>query len=83
MPSLSRARNPSLEVTELRVDGFPKSVINFLDGISAARGQKRGALVTEILEAWVCEKAREMIVVERVVGGNPAIRELAGIERDS
>lgn len=84
MPSLSRARNPNLEITELRVDAFPKPVIDFLDGVSHARGDKsRGPLVIEILEAWVRAKAREMIVVERVVGGNPALRELAGMERES
>ncbi len=62
------------------MDAFPKPVIDFLDGVSHARGDKsRGPLVIEILEAWVRAKAREMIVVERVVGGNPAIRELAGM----
>jgi hypothetical protein len=83
MPNLSRARNPNLEVTELRVEGVPKPIIDFIDGKSVARGDKRRDLVIEILAAWVRAEAREMIVVQRVVGGNPVLRELAGMEPES
>jgi hypothetical protein len=75
----SRPRNPALEATELRVNDAPKPLVDFLDGVSHARGQTRNKLVIEILEAWVRERAREMIVVERVVGGNPVVRDLAGM----
>ena len=78
-PALSRARNPDLETTELRVNDAPKDLVNFLDGVSHARGMTRNKLVIEVLEAWVRERAREMILVERVVGGNPVLRELAGL----
>lgn len=57
----------------------PKDLVNFLDGVSHARGMTRNKLVVEVLEAWVRERAREMILVERVVGGNPVLRELAGL----
>lgn len=78
-PSQSRARNPALETTELRVSDAPKALVDFFDGVSHARGISRNKLVMEVLEAWVRQKAMEMIVVERVVGGNPVVRELAGM----
>lgn len=77
--SFSRPRNPALDSTEIRVADAPLALVNFLDGVSHARGIARNKLVIEILEAWVRERAREMIVVERVVGGNPVVRDLAGM----
>ena len=79
---MSRARNPELDTTELRVNDAPKALVDFLDGVSHARGMPRNKLVIEVIEAWVRERAREMILVERVVGGNPVVRELAGLGSD-
>ena len=81
-PSMSRARNPALDATELQVSNCPKVLVDFLDAMSLARGQKsRGPLVIEILEAWVQQRAREMVAVQRVVG-NPGVQELARMDSE-
>jgi hypothetical protein len=77
---MSRARNPELETTELRIADFPRDILNFLDGKAHARNTTRNKLIVEALATVVAAEAREMIVVQRVVGGNPALRALAGME---
>lgn len=82
-PALSRARNPDRPNTELLVSGFPKEVIDMLDAVAHSRGQKsRGPLVIEILSAWAANEARKCILVQRVVGGNAALLELAGMDQE-
>lgn len=79
--SLSRPRNPDLAVSELQVSDFPKHLLDMLDAVSHARGDKsRRALVIDIVEAWAEKKAREWIVIDRVLGDAvvPAIPELIG-----
>lgn len=79
---MSRARNPELDCTELQVSACPKVLVDFLDAMSHARGLKsRGPLVVEILEAWVRQKAREMVTVQRVVG-NPGVQDLARMDSE-
>jgi hypothetical protein len=81
--SFARARNPDLELTTLRIDNFPKAYIDFIDGVSLARGDaSRQTLVMEILEAYVRSKAQEMIVVQRCLGSNTSLAELAGIKTE-
>ena len=80
-PAMSRPRNPDRPTTELVVSNFPKTVIDMLDAVSGNRGDKsRAPLVIEILEAWAAKEARKCIVVQRVIGSNAALLELAGME---
>lgn len=77
----SRARNPDLPTSDLRVDGVPKELLDMLDAVSMARGEKsRGPLVIEILTSFAQKKALEWTLIERVIGSNQTIRDLAGID---
>lgn len=83
-PLFSRPRNPALESTELRVDGFPKDLIDMLDAVSLSAGEKhRGPLVIRIIEAWAQQEAHRWTVIERVMRSNPALRDLAGKRGES
>lgn len=77
---LSRPRNPDLVTTELRVENVPKALIDMLDACSAAHGGKRGPLVIRLLEEFAAREARKWIVIQRVLGGNSTIEELAGMD---
>lgn len=80
---LSRARNPDLPTSELRVDDVPKELLDMLDAVSLARGDKsRRLLVIEVLTEYAKNKAREWTLIERVMGSNQAIRELARLESE-
>jgi hypothetical protein len=76
--SMSRARNPDLPTSQLRVDEVPKWVLDMLDAVSMAEGEKyRGPLVIAILEKWAKQEARKHTLIARIVGGNQSIAEFA------
>lgn len=69
------------DTAELRHD-CPRWVLNTLDAVSMARGEKsRAALVNEILEGWAQKKRHEAMLVHRVAGGNPTDAEPRGGSR--
>ena len=77
-PSMSRARNPDLPTSQLRVDEVPKWVLDMLDAVSMADGDKfRGPLVIAILEQWAKKEARKHTLIARIVGGNQTIADFA------
>lgn len=81
--SLSRPRNPDSTASELQVSDFPRHLLDMLDAVSHARGEKsRRALVLEIVEAWAEQKAREWMVIDRVLGGNQGVRKVAGMGQE-
>lgn len=76
--SMSRARNPELPTSQLRVDNVPKWVLDMLDEVSMAEGDaSRGPLVISILERWAKQEARKHTLIARIVGGNQSIAEFA------
>ena len=81
--ALSRARNPDLPTSELRIDDVPKELLDMLDAVSLARGDKsRRSLVIEVLSEYARIKAREWTLIERVMGGNQTIRDLARMDAE-
>ena len=80
---MSRARNPDLPTSQLRVDEVPKWVLDMLDAVSMADGEKfRGPLVIAILEKWARQEARKHTLIARIVGGNQTISEFAGMDSE-
>lgn len=78
MGEFSRARNPDLPTSQLRVDDVPKWVLDMLDAVSMADGEKfRGPLVIAILEAWARKEARKHTLIARIVGCNQTIADHA------
>ena len=52
-----------------------------LDAVSLARGDKsRRLLVIEVLSEFARMKAREWTLIQRLMGSNQAVQELAGME---
>jgi hypothetical protein len=77
--AFSRPRNPARPVTELRVDGVPKELIDMLDAVSFARGDRsRAVLVIELLQQWSDRKAHEWSLIQSIVHSNRNVAEAAG-----
>jgi hypothetical protein len=82
--SLSRARNPDLQTSELRIEDVPKRLLDMLDACSLDADGRSGrkALVISILEAWAQKEARKHILISRIVGDNRTISDLAGMDAE-
>ena len=82
--SMSRARNPELQTSELRIEDVPKRLIDMLDACSMGVDGRsaRKLLVISILEDWARTEARKHILISRIVGDNRTISDMAGMDAE-
>lgn len=76
---MSRPRNPDAQTVELRFH-VPVEWACLMDGYSLGDEQARNALAKRIVSRWVKKEAHRAILIERTVGGNPGLSDLAGMD---
>ena len=75
---MSRHGRGDVQMTELRGE-CPRDIVCVLDAISMARGITRTELVNTVLGEWAKQTTHEANHVVRVMRGNPAMSETAGV----